>query len=548
MVSTGIIEINTKCSDIGFHSCSSELFIDDKFVGYTPTQMFLPTGSHNYKLIKPGYFSPPPPPPPLMTGVANVQYGSKFELDVKLINNIKTGGLSIDSSPDGAQIFIDEKDQKMTTPSVISELTPGDHRYKIKLPGYTDMEGTFKMVLGQPTQIYLKLTQLQDFGTLYIYPTPVLYGRIIPYILQGAKIYIDNVDTGKLIPSPITGLTKGIHTFRIERPGTIDREGIFVINGGDTLLISVYPILQPKTGMLVIRAAPFVGDMKLARVYIDSKDTGQYTDVRYALPEGTHTYRLQLEGYEDVEGKFDIVENRITRITAHMRRIGSPIVGRAHIESSPQGALLAINDVYIGQYTPTTVRKLFEGDYTYRLSKPGYLDMTGTFTMTSDKTINLNPSLIQTDTIVDISCNVIAAMIYIDNHTEGWTTPEEIIGISPGTHTYRLVIPDTYGGGFEDVAGTFNIEKGKTTRVDAVMHIAKDQDKGNLVINSVPTGAKVFIDDIDTQSVVPHNIIGISSGIHKVKLVLPGYKDWTGTVNIIRGSMVSIFENLITDQ
>lgn len=73
---------------------------------------------------------------------------------------------------------------------------------------------------------------------------------------------------------------------------------MFVINGGDTILISVYPILQPKTGMLVIRIAPFIGDQKLARVYIDGKYTGETTGLRYALPEGTHTYRLQLEGYK----------------------------------------------------------------------------------------------------------------------------------------------------------------------------------------------------------------------------------------------------------
>ena len=38
MVSTSVIEINANCSDVGFKSYSSELYLNDKFVGYTPNQ------------------------------------------------------------------------------------------------------------------------------------------------------------------------------------------------------------------------------------------------------------------------------------------------------------------------------------------------------------------------------------------------------------------------------------------------------------------------------------------------------------------------------
>ena len=547
MVSTGIIEINAVCSDVAFKSCSSEVYIDDAFVGYTPLQIFIPTGSHSYKLIKPGYRPPPPPPPPLMAGIADVQYGEKFALNIELINSTTTGAFSILSTPDGANIFIDGKDMKMTTPSVLSDISKGSHEYKLTLSGYEDQIGSFSMALGEPASVHPILTQKADFGTLYIYPTPTLYGRIIPYIIEGAKIYIDNVDTGKLIPAPITGLTKGIHTFRVSRTGVEDREGMFVVNGGDILLISIYPLLLPKIGMAIFRPFPLVGDMKFAKIWIDGKDTGEYTNVRFALHEGTHTYKLQLEGFQEAEGKFDIIEGRITKVTTYMRYNGSPTFGKFNISSNPPGALVSIDDVTIGQYTPTTVYKLTEGDYTYRLSKPGYLDTTGTFTMEKDYTIDLNPTLIQSDTILDISCNVIASMIYIDNHTEGWTTPAEIIGLSPGPHTYRLVIPDTYGGGFEDATGTFTIEKGKITKVYGNMTLSKSHEAGSILVNSVPNGAKVIIDDVDTNSVTPDSTNDLSIGIHKLKLTLSGYKDWSGTINVIHGSMVSVFETLIPE-
>ncbi len=544
MTSTGIIEINTGCSDVAFKSCSSEVYIDNEFVGYTPIQIFVSTGDHDYKLVKPGYFPPPPPPPPLMAGIANVQYGIKFLLDIDLINSTTTGAFSINSTPAGANIFIDGEDRKMIAPSIIPGLTPGEHKYKLVMPGYEEITESFTMSLGQVTSVHATLAQMKDFGTLYIYPTPLLYGRIIPYILEGAKIYIDNVDTGNLVPAPITGLTKGVHTFRVTRPGVEDREGMFIINGGDTLLISIYPILLPKIGMVVIRAFPVIGSIKTAKVYIDGKDTGEFTNVRFALSEGTHTYRLQLEGHKDVEGKFDIIEGRIIRVTTYMGQIGSPLLGNANMLSNPPGALVHIDNIEMGQYTPTTICNLSDGDYTYRLSKSGYSDEIGTFTISNGSTIDLNLTLTQSDTILDISCNVIASMIYIDNHTEGWTTPAEVIGLPPGTHTYRLVIPDTYGGGFEDATGTFNLEKGKITKVYNTMHLTKSCDKGSIIVNSMPYGAKVFLDDIDTNSITPYSINNISSGIHKIKLTNPGHQDWTGTVNIIHGSMVSIFETL----
>lgn len=548
MVSTGVIEINAGCSDVAFRTCSSEVYIDNIFVGYTPIQIFVPTGSHSYKLIKPGYYPPPPPPPPLMAGIANVQYGMKFSLNIDLINGATTGALNINSIPSGASIFIDEKDMKMISPAIIPDLTPGQHKYKLVLSGYEDATDSFTMSLGQPIDLHPILIQKKDFGTLYIHPTPVLYGRIVPYIIEGAKIYVDNVDTGKFLPYPITGLTKGVHTFRVTRPGVEDREGMFIINGGDVLLISIYPILLPKIGMLIIRAFPLVGDMKVAHVYIDGKDTGEFSNVRFALSEGIHTYGLKLKGYEDIEGKIDIVENRISRATCYMKHIGTPVLGALNISSTPPGALVHIDDVEIGQYTPTKVRKLSKGDYVYRLSKPGYLDTTGTFTMSDDETVDLHPTLIQSDTILDISSNIIASMVYIDDHTEGWTTPTEITGLSPGTHTYSMVIPETFGQAFNTVIGTFNLEKGKITKIDGVIHLDKDHGKGNLIVNSIPVGAKVFVDDIDTESNTPDSVLNMLPGIHKVKFTLPGYKDWIGNINVIPGSVLSIFENLIPEK
>ncbi len=544
MVNTGIVEINTRCSDIAFRSCSAELLFDGKFKGYTPIQFFSPAGKHEYKIVKPGYTCSPHSTSP-MSGIIDVKAETKNTFDVEMVNTSEIGGISINSTPEGAKVFLDDNDQGTIAPIVVSTISPGEHRYRMTLPGYSDVEGKFTTILGEPIYIHDSLVQLKDFGTLYIHATPILYGIIVPYILEGAKIYIDNVYSGKNIPMPITGLTKGVHTYRVEKNGLEDREGMFIINGDDILIINIYPILKPKTGILIIHLSPFIGDIKVGKLYLNGEDTGGYTDLRHALPEGTYTYRIHIDGFIDPEGTFEIVANRITRITPHLCHLGTLRLGMLDIKSNPSGALVSVDGVNMGQYTPTSVKHIPEGDCTYKISKPGYLDAIGTVTIENSDIINLNPTLIQNDSILDISCNIIAAMVYIDNKTEELTTPTEIIGISPGIHTYRLVIPTTYGNGFDDATGTFIIEKGKTTKIDAVLTPRKDKILGSLTVNSIPTSARIFIDDVDTGLNTPHDIMELTSGVHKIKLTLPGYKDWIGTVNIIQGSIVSITEELI---
>ena len=56
------------------------------------------------------------------------------------------------------------------------------------------------------------------------------------------------------------------------------------------------------------------------------------------------------------------------------------------------------------------------------------------------------------------------------------------------------------------------------------------------------------MDDIDIGMGTPHTHMNLQPGIHNIKLSLPGYKDWIGTVNVIAGSIVSIFENLIQEK
>lgn len=56
---------------------------------------------------------------------------------------------------------------------------------------------------------------------------------------------------------------------------------------------------------------------------------------------------------------------------------------------------------------------------------------------------------------------------------------------------------------------------------------------GDVQIMSTPTGARIYIDDIDTGSLTPVTILDLISGYHTYKLTLTGYVDATGMFDIV---------------
>lgn len=64
------------------------------------------------------------------------------------------------------------------------------------------------------------------------------------------------------------------------------------------------------------------------------------------------------------------------------------------------------------------------------------------------------------------------------------------------------------------------------------------QAPGNLDTSSIPPGAKIFVDDIDTGLITPATIPDLDPGPHTIKLTLVGYEDSISVVNIISGDTV----------
>lgn len=210
-----------------------------------------------------------------------------------------------------------------------------------------------------------------------------------------------------------------------------------------------------------------------------------------------------------------------------------PTVGAIEFVSVPVGAEIFVDGKTTGQKTPIVITNILAGSHTWILKFTGYNDSSGSVTVPSGGSTSVYATLTPvTPTMgsLNITSTPMGAEVWIDGKdfnvtTSGATT---ITNIPLGNHTYTLTL-----SGFQDKTGVFSITAGQTTYLNPAL--IPLTTVGVLEITSEPSGARVFIDDTDTQRVTPATITNLTAGDHRYKTVLSGYKDIVGVVTISIG-------------
>ena len=179
-------------------------------------------GTHTYRLVLADYTP--------MTGSVTLVAGKGAVVSVIITH--ETGSISFKSIPDGAEIIIDGIDQLAATPATITEIT-GTHDYTLRKAGFNDYSGVITVSVGQTATVEVTLVPAE--GCIYFNTTPA-----------GARIFIDNVDTGQVTPSLVCGLTLGTHTYRLSLTGYQDITGNVILAAGQGTTVA---ITLPKKGI-----------------------------------------------------------------------------------------------------------------------------------------------------------------------------------------------------------------------------------------------------------------------------------------------------------
>jgi serine/threonine-protein kinase len=178
------------------------------------------------------------------------------------------GQLSVDSTPQGAQVQIDgASDPSWVTPFVITNLQPGQHSITTTKAGYSTDTRTVNVVSAYRATAAIRLAQLM--ATLAVKSDP-----------PGASIYVDSHDMGVRTPAQI-GVDKGQHVVLVRMSGYLDEtiSQQFVL--GQTF--SFAPTLRPLGNVDSIKT---VGKMSKLFGGGKSGQNGQATVSVHTQPKG----------------------------------------------------------------------------------------------------------------------------------------------------------------------------------------------------------------------------------------------------------------------
>ena len=122
---------------------------------------------------------------------------------------VMPGQLSVDSTPQGAQIQLDgATDPSWVTPLALENVQPGKHSITVSKAGYTTDTRTVEVASGAKAAAIVHLSQLT--ATLIVKSDPA-----------GANIYIDSKDVGTKTPAQIS-VGKGQHVILVRKEGYLD--------------------------------------------------------------------------------------------------------------------------------------------------------------------------------------------------------------------------------------------------------------------------------------------------------------------------------------
>jgi len=139
-----------------------------------------------------------------------------------------TGTIQVNSSPAGAQIFMDGTDTAKVSNAALAGIAPGSHDIRLVLKDYNDYPQTVAVQAGQTATVTATLIPLSaTTGVIQANSTPT-----------GARIYLDGADTGKTTNAALGLIAPGNHTLTLALSGYRDFSQNVTVTAGQTATVT----------------------------------------------------------------------------------------------------------------------------------------------------------------------------------------------------------------------------------------------------------------------------------------------------------------------
>jgi outer membrane protein assembly factor BamB len=193
------------------------------------------------------------------------------------------GSIEINSTPTGAEVFIDDTTTNQQTNCVLEEVSEGEHTIKLSLSGYSDWDSTVTVEKNEVVSIDAVFSKAT--GNIQVNSTP-----------KGAAIWLDADSTGQVTDYILVDIPVGSHVVKLTMAGYADWEDTVSVAENQTTTIDA--VLERPSGSLIWRyqtgagifSSPAVGSD--GTIYAGSKDGYLYA----VNPDSTLKWRAQTGG------------------------------------------------------------------------------------------------------------------------------------------------------------------------------------------------------------------------------------------------------------
>ncbi|NNE35436.1 MAG: serine/threonine protein kinase [Rhodothermales bacterium] len=298
------------------------------------------------------------------------------------------GTLVLESSPSGATVFSEGRSIG-ETPLTMDSLSFESVTLTLQLEGHTPVDTTVLVRSASVARVVVSLAPVSVgplTGSLRIDSTP-----------RSAAVFIDDELRGST-PITVDAVPAGSRSVRIELDGyKSDSRFADVEPGSEPEIMVTLQKVGVASGSVMVRTTP-AG----ASILVDGVPRGTANRLIQDLSVGSHTVRVQLDGYDSAQQRVRIRGDRQENLTFVLEQLEVvPRVGQLDIRSIPEGGEVLLDGQSIGS-TPVARRDVPEGEHVVVVRSPGYRDYQETVAVGAGETKQVQAELEKVFGIVQI--------------------------------------------------------------------------------------------------------------------------------------------------
>ena len=259
-----------------------------------------------------------------------------------------------------------------------------------------------------------------------------------------------------------------------------------------------------------------------AEVSILGKVIGTTPRVTNPVPSAMYIVKYSMDGYEPAWLPVTVTPGR--QVEAHVALV--PENATVIIDSEPTGAHVQMNGKEIGD-TPVLLPDLALGSYSASVQMTGYTRRDISWKVQNGRPILIKVPLMNNIGTLSLVSDPDSAEIEIDGQSYGSTPFSDFL--EQGQHRIRLT-----KNGYKPYEKIVTVNRDETTEVEARMETLP----GSLSLDSIPTGAALFINGID-YGLTPYTRDVIEAGDYTIRLTMDGYDTLEQTITVHPGEPMS---------